>query len=341
MAREARSAFGMHSLDSTVRTQDCDVIPRLPSWVSDFVEYDHEEWEPINHGMRVRACYDAHFSLISICQVDALRLDAESFADMVYGAYEQIARRLERSAEWHPVRVWNFIPQILDPLGAHRQRYMVFNAARYRAYENWYGSFDQFPKFLATASGVGHCGRDLVIHCLAASHQGVAVENPRQISSYLYSSRYGTRPPCFSRASQVFHAGRSQSWLMVGGTASIVGEDSRHAECIHRQLDETFQNLSSLMTTAIRAERKGSGNTSHNGESPMRHFRHLRVYHTRSSDRELIMREVQARMTQSDTIECLQAQLCRPELLLEIEGLARLNDCPLNLENELSIANRS
>ena len=327
-AREARSAFDMHLLNHTQRTQECDAIPRLPSWVSDFVEYSHEDWESINQGMRARACYDTHFSLISICVVDALQLNAELFADRVDEAYEQIGRRLDMSAARHPVRVWNFIPQILEPLGEHRHRYMVFNAARYKAYENWYGSFDQFPKFLATASGVGHRGRDLMIHCLAARQLGVAVENPRQISSYLYSTRYGHRPPCFSRARQVFHAERSESWLMVGGTASIVGEDSRHDECIHRQLDETFQNLSLLMTTAIRAEQNGSSLNSHNGESPMGRFRHLRVYHTRSSYREVIMREIEARMMNAETIECLHAQLCRPELLLEIEGLARMNDYP-------------
>lgn len=337
----AADYFHRCSMDSTQLTQNGDTICSLPSWVSSFVIDSQEDWEPVSQSMAVRACYGDHFSLISVCVADAVRLNAEMFAHCVNTSYEQIARHLNMSASCHPVRIWNFIPNILEPLGEHRQRYMVFNAARHQAFENWYGSSDQFSKCLATASGVGHTGHDMVIHCLAASRRGLTVENPRQISSYLYSKRYGHRPPCFSRAIQVFQTGHSQSWLMVGGTASIVGEDSRHSSCIHRQLDETLQNLSSLIRTALHDERKESNGTTYNADSPLRRFQHLRVYHTQLSQRARIIRAIRSRFTNADTIECLHAQLCRPELLLEIEGLANLNDSPSHVENQLSIAIRS
>ncbi len=109
-----------------------------------------------------------------------------------------------------------------------------------------------FQHAFATASAVGVNGIDLVIHCLAAASPPEPVENPRQRSPWLYSDRYGPLPPCFSRASIAPVAGRKQ--LLIGGTASIVGEDSRHLLDTGGQLDETFRNLASVVMTARRSE---------------------------------------------------------------------------------------
>ena len=163
----------------------------------------------------------------------------------VTGAY----RRLETALHGlHPVRWWNHIPGIHDPIGDGQDLYMVFNAGRYEALAAWLGK-ESFDTRVASASGVGHEGRDLVIHCLASDRPGRAVDNPRQIAPYRYSRRYGRLPPCFARATVIQPSTRNPL-VLVGGTASIVGEASVHLGDLRRQTEETLVNLAVLLRAA-------------------------------------------------------------------------------------------
>ena len=58
--------------------------------------------------------------------------------------------------------------------------------------------------------------------------------------SYRYSRRFGPRPPCFARAT-VLHLGAAGDapLVLVGGTASIRGEDSVHVGNVRGQVLET------------------------------------------------------------------------------------------------------
>jgi chorismate lyase/3-hydroxybenzoate synthase len=234
----------------------------------------------------------------------------------VSGAY----RRLEAALRGlHPVRWWNHIPGIHDPLGDGQDLYMVFNAGRYEALAAWLGK-ESFDTRVASASGVGHEGRDLVIHCLAADRPGRAVDNPRQIAPYRYSRRYGRLPPCFARAT-VIQPSESNPLVLVGGTASIVGEASVHLGDLQRQTEETLANLAVLLRAAAGdpatevADRAGV----------LAGFRELRVYDPipeRRDELRLLLQDAFPRVRQ---IEWVRADLCRRELLVEIEGLAELN----------------
>src|SRR4051812_27412727 len=115
--------------------------------------------------------------LISARVPDAADLDAKQFEARTVDAYEQIRSQLAASDHpaKSPVRFWNHIPAIHEPMDAGRDRYMVFNAGRFAAFCQWYGGPETFANCIATASGVGHDGRDLVIHCLASTQPGVAI----------------------------------------------------------------------------------------------------------------------------------------------------------------------
>jgi chorismate lyase / 3-hydroxybenzoate synthase len=262
------------------------------------------------HGNFARHGADA--TLASARIKNAVKLDAAAFERQTMAAYASIRRQVE---PLHPVRFWNHIPAIHAVMDSQRDRYMVFNAGRFKAFEQWYGSSQRFSQVVATASGVGHGGSDLVIHCLATSEPGIAVENPRQISSYRYSRRYGPLPPCFARAT-IVPAAPDCSLLLVGGTASIRGEDSMYVDSLTMQLDETIENLASL----IRAARKGDCST---GEA-LRQFRSLRVYYPFERDVRAIAETVQSVMPNLTHIQMIPAELCRPELLVEVEGIAEL-----------------
>ena len=174
-----------------------------PEWVEGLVGADGAPWCEAGDRLRFRTVVRDRFTLASVACRDAVELDEATFAQRTVDAYKLLSEQLQSGCASHLVRVWNFIPHILSPLGKLPQRYMVFNAGRFSAYEDWYRGRRSFDRCVATASGVGHTSSDLWIHGLACNTPGIPVENPRQIPAYRYSSRYGPMPPCFSRATRV------------------------------------------------------------------------------------------------------------------------------------------
>jgi hypothetical protein len=259
---------------------------------------------------------EAEFSLVTVRKAGAASLDPKAFEACTREAYSSIAAQLRDRVARHPVRFWNYIPDIHRPCGEALDRYMCFNAGRFAACSDWLGGPDTFDRLLATGSGVGHGGEDLVIHALASATPGVAVENPRQIPAYKYSRRFGPRPPCFARATVLRDAeGRRAPLLLVGGTASIRGEESVHVDDLRGQTLETFENLASLVRSAAPGVAQ-----------PLDAFRDLRVYHFRDADRDAIAELVASAFPRHTRVEYARADLCRPELSVEIEGVAKLGD---------------
>jgi chorismate lyase/3-hydroxybenzoate synthase len=237
----------------------------------------------------------------------ARRVDPDALTSAVRDAYLALAAHL-REAGRHPIRIWNFVPGIGDRFGA-LDRYMVFNRGRFEA-------FDRLGTTrLPTSSGVGVDSDDLVIDVLAAAAPGTPIENPRQIPSWKYSSVYGPRPPCFARAT-IAELGQRR-WLLIGGTASIVGEDSCHPEHLEAQLEETFANLCALIesVTPRRAD-------------PLSLVEDARVYVARASDASAVVEAVRRRFEAAREIELAIATVCRPELLVEIEARVCLTPRP-------------
>lgn len=211
-----------------------------------------------------------------------------------------------------PIRFWNFVPDPAEPMGGGLDRYMVFNAGRFNGYAQWLGTSNEFARLLPTASAVGVISDDLVIYCLASETRGTPVENPRQKPAYNYSRRYGPTPPSFSRATIASLNGERR--LLVGGTASIVGEDSMHPGDVDAQLEETLRNLEALIGAALA--------DSHTG-TPLERLLDLRVYVARVEDVSAIRKVLTARCARAERIEIAIARVCRPELLVEIEGVAK------------------
>lgn len=252
--------------------------------------------------MEIRSRRGDDFRLASVRIGDALSMGEDDFRRATETAYETLAAEMSGQDSFALVRMWNFLPRILEPLGGHPHRYMVFNEGRWQAFVRLYGSPAEMALRVPTASGVGHHGTALVVHALGAREPGQVVENPRQLEAYRYSSRYGPRPPCFARATRLRHL--AAPWLLVGGTASVVGEDAVYADDVEGQLEETIRNLESLV-----------------GENTRRPAS-LRVYYVRREDKGLLERRTRALFDAGD-VEFVFADLCRSELLVEIEALYR------------------
>jgi chorismate lyase/3-hydroxybenzoate synthase len=153
---------------------------------------------------------------------------------------------------------------------------------------------------------VGTGGDSTVIAFLAALRPGTPIENPRQVSAYSYPAQYGPRGPTFSRA--LFAAWNGLPQLYVSGTASIFGHLSRHEGDAAAQADETILNLRTVL-----GEARGLVDT---GESAQKLFK---VYLRDPAYRDLVEEKLRAAFGPAHPIACLQADICRRELLLEIE----------------------
>jgi len=242
------------------------------------------------------------FSLASVTIPDARSLGRAELHEATSRAYRRIEGELRARGTVHPVRLWNHIPGIHEPMGDGLDRYMVFNAGRYEALSEWFGGRETFDTRVASASGVGHRGRDLVIHCLASDRPGRAVDNPRQVAPYRYSRKYGPLPPCFARGTRIESV--IGSLVLVGGTASIVGEASVHLDDLARQTEETLINLAVFV--------------------PLDRYRDVRVYYPDPARLDELRGLLKDAFHGAERVEWVRADLCRAELLVEIEGVAEL-----------------
>ena len=109
--------------------------------------------------------------------------------------------------------------------------------------------------------------------------------------------------------------------ILVGGTASIRGEDSLHLESLPLQMRETLTNLAAVVASA--RDTTLDGDSGDEGRW-LAQYRDLRVYHPRAADREPIRAMLRDSVPPSCRIEMRTAELCRAELLVEIEGTAGL-----------------
>jgi chorismate lyase/3-hydroxybenzoate synthase len=280
-----------------------------PQWAANLLAGGRRSILPREWPLSLAVTDSERFTLVTARVARATEMDDAAFERCAAGVYAALAEVIAARPGRHPVRFWNHIPDIRRSGGESLDRYMVFNAGRFAACAQWFGSPDAFDRLLPTASAVGHLGADLVVHVLASDQPGRSVENPRQVPSYRYSRRFGPRPPCFARATAVNWDGGAAATILVGGTASIRGEESMHVGNLAAQGAETFENLDALVRAA--------------GGQGLAAFEALRVYFVHDADRTAIERMVAAAFPHLRGIEYVRADLCRPDLLVEIEGVAR------------------
>lgn len=209
----------------------------------------------------------------------------------------------------HLLRIWNYFADI-NGIADGSERYRQFNAGRQQAFLDVQRSaFEGSP----AACALGTHGGPLEVFFLAGRHAPLAIENPRQVSAYRYPDAYGPRAPTFSRAA-LAGIGGERTALFISGTASIVGHASVHAGDVRRQTEESLVNVAAVRTAA--EQRSGLA-------FPAREMSHT-LYVRRTEDlavvREIFERNVGAGSPAAQEAIYLQADVCRAELLVEIEA---------------------
>lgn len=220
-------------------------------------------------------------------------------------AYREVFALLEAQGIPNLLRIWNYFASINADEDDGLERYQHFCIGRHDAFAQ-YGRLN--AQDIPAASAVGSRGGEFVLYFLAATQGGRALENDRQVSAYDYPPQYGPRSPLFSRATQL-------SWLkdpqlFISGTASIVGHASICLDDATQQAAETLKNIGRLLALAFPR-----------GED-FSLLRALKVYIRHERDFPVIQAVIENTLGRDIPCLYLLADICRSELLLEIEAIA-------------------
>lgn len=221
-------------------------------------------------------------------------------------AYRHIFALLDREGLPHLWRVWNYLADINGESDG-LERYRQFNIGR----EDGFLAAGRLAAGNAPAAcALGTTDGPLAIAFLAGRDAAELLENPRQVSAYRYPADYGPRSPTFSRAA----LGRlgDQEWLFVSGTASIVGHRTVHAGDAGGQTRESLANITALLAEA---------NCRTRGQPYRLDDLTYRVY-VRNGDEYQTVRKVFTEVAGNANAVFLKADICRADLLVEIEAQA-------------------
>ncbi len=255
------------------------------------------------HGIHYGANGQALFGVYQLAAPEAQPLDG-----LARDVYTHILRLVREEGYPYLLRIWNYLSDINAPEG-DVERYRRFCVGRYQAFAERDRGFE---KTLAAGSGVGTRTPGMSVYFVAAREAGTPVDNPRQVNAYDYPSQYGPRSPLFSRA-MVKHWGGARAQLFLSGTASIVGHETVHIGDVRAQLAETLRNIGALLEHAT-----GAAAVKFHTRSTQAI---LKVYIRHAEDFPLVRQWLQRELAEQLPIIYLHADLCRRELLVEIEGI--------------------
>jgi chorismate lyase/3-hydroxybenzoate synthase len=218
-------------------------------------------------------------------------------------AYRMLLEFQRQQPQRHLVRVWNHLHAINEGNG-DLERYRQFCIGRAR------GLGDLTDDRLPAGTAVGRRDRAglLQICWLAALHPGRPVGNPRQVQAYQYPRQYGPTPPSFSRAILLPNGA-----LIGSGTASIVGHASLHPGDLKAQIAETLANLRELCRAGDQMAAHRQGGNRDDAEVA------VKVYLRHGASAPTAAATILAGLSGAKRLLLLEADICRQELLVEIE----------------------
>ncbi len=226
------------------------------------------------------------------------------------------------------VRTWLYLGDIVGPEG-ETQRYKELNRARTDFYAPFRFTADHVPaavngEVYPASTGIGADNRDILMSCLAIATDRKdliirPLENPLQTSAFDYAPCYGVKSPKFSRATALT-TGKCAT-IFISGTASITSSESRHLNDAEAQTHQTLDNIAALISedNFARHQMRGLGAT-------LGDLAFARVYIKRQEDYRGVRAVCEDRLGELPTVYAV-ADVCRPELLVEIEGVAFSHGC--------------
>ena len=273
------------------------------------------------HQVRFRGTADMLFGCIALTETPVATATAgrgsqhSPLHQATTQAYREICATLDAENYPYLLRVWNYLPDInRDSHGT--ERYRQFNTARQQVLRECGRSL---AGNVPAASALGAASDSpVVVYFLAGRTAPTFLENPRQVSAYHYPRQYGSHSPLFSRATLLRQSGGLA--LFISGTASIVGHRSLHVGDTAAQTRETLANIEALLAEANRVARTARFELGALA---------CKVYVRRPADLPVIEAELAAALGAGARVIYLQADICRQDLLVEIEATGM---CPLHTD---------
>ena len=265
-----------------------------------------EEWwlEP---GLEPRTTFEDVQAVAAgdLLMCEVFTADARDPREAARRLYEQLLAFIQANGYEHVVKAWNYLSDINEGLG-DRERYKQFCLGRGEVLDDIWRQ-----DYLPAGTGVGGgAGTGLRVTMLASRVMPQIIENPRQISAFHYPRQYGPKSPSFSRA--VLIGDKGEKLLFISGTAAIVGHDSLHAASVEAQVEETLRNWTSLFDAV---ETLGDQRPTLSDEG------WYRVYLRRPGDMDVVRDRLEAAGLPLHRTLFLRADICRSELLFEMDGV--------------------
>lgn len=244
--------------------------------------------------------------------------------------FEKMTQHLEfAEATFNDVtRIWLYQAQITElengDTDPEKERYRELNRSR----TDYFDELEKTGKmskshegraFYPPSTGIGTVEGNLTASCLALQTERddvrlIPLENPNQTAAFDYAKSFSAKSPKFSRAMAMITDDYTTTW--VSGTASILDAESVHLEDIEKQTEQTIDNIEALVC-AENLTRHGADGSG----SLLTDFAKVRVYIKRLADYEKCRAVCERRFGDVPKVYVI-ADVCRSELLVEIEGVA-------------------
>ena len=273
----------------------------IDAWV---LQDDAEVVSGQTDGIAYRRCSDILYGHIALDEAGYEMVDGKTpLQQASFGAYDRLFRFLEAQGTPNIWKLWIYMADI-NAESHGLERYRQFNVGRAEAYEqNRRAMADNVP----AACVLGYEKGPLTVAFIASSRPVQTIENPRQVSAFHYPDQYGPRKPLFARAAVACSEGRPT--LFISGTASIVGHETVHLGDPVAQAAECLNNIEALLKEVYRV----TGNCFGIGDLA------FRVY-VRHPEHLPGIRQIISERIGSAQAVYLRADVCRSDLLVEIEG---------------------
>lgn len=248
--------------------------------------------------------------------------ETDRYAQGTEAAYTSMLDLVDKLG-YRVFRIWHYISQINDISPNGLEYYREFCVGRAQVLERRGITHD-----MPAATVIGAHSGGIVCYLLAyRDATQVNIENPRQVPAYHYPSQYGPKAPNFARATYLAPGSDgdfADDFLYVSGTASILGHRTVHAEDVESQCRLALDNVAHVI---------GAGNMSVHGISrghELSDLRTVKVYVRHRSDMERVRRICQDALPRSADVVFLHADICRSDLLVELEGVVQRADAPVD-----------
>lgn len=245
------------------------------------------------------------------------KTDIYQQSDEAFKQFEKILQK-ENLTFSNVIRQWNYIEDIVGYTNKN-QHYQIFNDVR-----SSYYSKAVFSHGYPAATGIGMEASGVIIDFLALMENDqtgvVPIKSPVQADAHQYSkevlahnaiSKIQETTPKFERAKVIFH--QQCGTILVSGTAAIKGQNSALVNAAE-QTELTLNNIFKLIEP---------NNLVANGYSAKKTdiiAQSIRVYIKDEKDYNAVKTICNERL-EGIPVMFVKADICRPELLVEIEGI--------------------